>query len=434
MKKSLIILAALVAPTLSFAQDGPRPVSLPEALDLAKKNAPQMIASRGTLRTNAAALKAARWALLPSLGVSYSSGTSRGGTYVNDQLVAQGNKDFSFSRSVSGLSLTLWDGGTKMGNVRSAEANIDAAEASEVATQYSIAQQVKTQYYSILQARETEANAQATLEQAEYQLQLAQARVRGGTAIAADTLTTFIAVQNARLSILNARNQQNTANAWLTRLAGSPYQITAIVSDTADPPPLSMSDADLFALADRGPGVMQSTAQLRAAEISEKTSKARYWPQITLGGSFSQNNRDAEYDFGQGKMNYSYGLSLGASYQIWDGYSRESGVIRAKVAADNADANLREQRYLVRQNLTQQIGNLRTAEETIRIQRLSIIAGQEALRIATIRYERGAGLLLEVITAQTTLNNSRTSLSTARVNARNARAQIESIIGRDLPQ
>ena len=48
------------------------------------------------------------------------------------------------------------------------------------------------------------------------------------------------------------------------------------------------------------------------------------------------------------------------------------------------------------------------------------------------RYELGASTLLDVITSQTTLNQARVALIQARLNARVARAQLESIIGRDL--
>jgi outer membrane protein len=452
MKRSLLILAALAAPSLIVAQDGPRPISLQEALDMARKNAPSMVQARGQMRTSTAALRAARWAFGPNLQLGYSSSTGGGGTYVGDRLVASSARGFTFSQSLGGVSLTLFDGGQKLLNVRRQEALVDQAEINEVTQSFTIQQQVKTQYYAILAARESETAANSQLAQATQQYNAASARLHAGTATRGDSLTAWVTLGNARQAILNAQYQARNANAQLTRLTGSPYEVTAIASDTTDPAPLQMSDAELFALAERGPAVRSSEAQLASARASERSSRASYWPTISLSGSFSRtpapNTRvdtvggravtttlpRLVYDFGGGRMNYNWSAGLSASYQLWNSYSRESQVISAKVQSDNAEASLRNEKLLARQNMTQQLNTLRTAEAQIRLARDNLTAAEEALRVATTRYELGAGTLQDVLTAQTSANNQRTALINARFSARNARAAIESIIGRELPQ
>jgi outer membrane protein len=432
-----MIISALMAPALAFSQEGARPISLQEAVEMARKNSPQMISARGQLRTGSAQLRQAKWAFSPlsSLQLGYNSSTSGGASIDAEGFVRQRPAgDWSFSQSFGSASLTIWDGGTKIGNVKSAHASIDQAEASEISTSFTVAQQVKAQYYTILQQRETEANARTAMAQSENQLRIASAKIRNGTANILDSLSAVVAINQQKVAILTAQNAQNTANATLTRLTASPYPVTAILSDTSDPPPLTMTDAELFALAENGPSVRTSMASLRSAEIAEKNSKAIYWPQISATGSYGRSNSDKRYDFGAGPMGYNWSFGLQASLRLFDNFARETNIISRKVATDNAEASLREQKYTVRQNLTQQLGALRTAEETIRIQRLQLQVTEEALRVATARYENGVGLQDAVITAQQNLNNARSQLTNARVSARNARAQIESIIGRDLPQ
>jgi outer membrane protein len=104
----------------------------------------------------------------------------------------------------------------------------------------------------------------------------------------------------------------------------------------------------------------------------------------------------------------------------------------ADVQEDIAEAQLRDARLLARQNLIQQLGALRTAEERIRIQQASVAAAQEDLRVQQQRYNLGASTLLDLLTSQTTLNAARAALIQARQDYRVARAQIEAIIGRDL--
>lgn len=437
MKRSLVVLAALIAPSIAFSQDGPRPISLQEAVGLARKNAPTMIQARGQIRTSNSSLRVAKWAYFPLNGLQfgYGSSTSGGATLDAEGFLRQRPaSDWSFSQNYGSASLTLWDGGTKLGNIKTARANVEAAEIGEISSSFTIAQQVKAQYYSIIQARENEANARKTLEQAQFLMGLARARVAAGTANVIDTLNTLTTISSAQLNILTFQNNQANANAQLTRLTASDFPVTAIVSDTSDPPRLEISDTDLMSMAEQGPAVRTSAANLRVAELGEKNSKAVYWPQITASAGFSRSNQDDHYDFGAGKMGYGWNFGLNASFKIFDGFARENSILSAKIRTDNAEASLREAKLTARQNMTQQLNALHTAEEQIRINRFTLTVGEEQLRIANARYQAGVGLYQDVLNAQNNLNTTRASLTNARVSARNARAQIESLIGRDLQQ
>ena len=442
MKKSVLILAALVAPSVGFAQE-PRPISLPEAVDLARRNAPSMISARGQLRTSAMAVRQAKWAFSPfnNISLSYGSSIGGGGLYTSDGVFQERNpSSWGFSQGFGGASLVLFDGGAKFADVSRAKAQTQSAEVNELSQRFSVAQQVKQQYYLILQGRESEAAARAQIAQAEQQLAAAAARVSAGTALASDTMSLSIQVGTARIALLQAQNSANNAGAQLTRLTGSEYPVTAVVSDTTDPPTLRMTDAELIALADQGPAVRTSMASLAVSKASERRSRSVLWPTVTASGSYSRSNSSPTtggfdgYDFGAGPMNYSWGFSLSASWKVWDGWARESSLLQARVSTDNAEASLREARLTARQNITQQIGNLRTAEAQLVIARANVLSAQEALRIQTARFQVGASTLIDVINAQQQLTTARNNLITQRFTLRNSRAQIESTIGRDLPQ
>ena len=98
----------------------------------------------------------------------------------------------------------------------------------------------------------------------------------------------------------------------------------------------------------------------------------------------------------------------------------------------NAEASLRDARLAAQQSLAQALGALRLAQERIAIQQASVVAGEEDLRVQTERYQLGAATLLDVLTSQSTLNQSRVALVQARLDARVAKAQIEALVGREL--
>ena len=75
---------------------------------------------------------------------------------------------------------------------------------------------------------------------------------------------------------------------------------------------------------------------------------------------------------------------------------------------------------------------LRTAQQRIALQQVSVTAAIEDLRVQRQRYSLGASTLLDVLTSQTTLDAARLGLIQARLVFRVARAQLEALVGREL--
>jgi outer membrane protein len=242
-----------------------------------------------------------------------------------------------------------------------------------------------------------------------------------------------IQVGNARLALLTARNNVRDASAALTRLVASQVMVTARPADTLDLPPTPVDSVTLLQLAEGGPAVRQAEAQFRAARAGVRVARSSYLPSVDMTFRRSGSGFDSQYGLGSGSLAYSRTLSFGLNFPVFNNFAREDQIVRANVQEDVAEAQLRDARLLARQNLIQQVGALRTAEERIRIQQASVEAAQEDLRVQQQRYNLGASTLLDLLTSQTTLNNARVALIQARQDYRVARAQIEATIGQDLP-
>ncbi|HEY5441592.1 MAG TPA: TolC family protein, partial [Gemmatimonadaceae bacterium] len=76
---------------------------------------------------------------------------------------------------------------------------------------------------------------------------------------------------------------------------------------------------------------------------------------------------------------------------------------------------------------------LRSAQQRIVIQQATLDASKEDLRVQQQRYALGASVFLDVLTSQSTLDAARSALIQARQDVRVARAQLEALVGRDLP-
>lgn len=429
--KALMLVPALLAPALLLAQD-PRPIPLDEAVRMARRNAPAAVQARNAIRSNSAVVRTRYAAFLPSL--SFSSGVSKqdGTRFVPDfNQVVSTDQPWRGSHRFN-LSLEVFDGGRRFFELRRAQADVDAAEATEVTQSFNVALQVKQQYYGVLAAREQRAAAQKQLEQAEQQLRASTARVQAGAATRSDSLRSSIQVGNARLAILTAENALATANATLSRLVGSTTIVTAVADDTSEVSVISMGDAELMALAEAGPAVNQAQAQFAAAKQGSRASKTPYLPTLSASMGWGYAATDPGFRFTGDQVNRNVSTSFSINFPIFNGLGREQAVVTARVAEDNAIANVRDSRLNARQLMVQQLGDFRTALARVEIQQASVIAGEEDLRVQQERYNLGASTLLDLLTSQTTLDQARQTLIQARLAARTAKAQIEQLIGRDL--
>ena len=106
--------------------------------------------------------------------------------------------------------------------------------------------------------------------------------------------------------------------------------------------------------------------------------------------------------------------------------------MRARVAETNAEADFRDTQFAAVQDLTQYIGALRGASQRVAVQVASVAAAQEDVRVQQQRYNIGASTLLDLITSQAALASAEQALIQARYDYRIARAQLETLIGRDL--
>lgn len=427
---------ALVLPVVASAQGvgDARPISLDEAVRLAQLNQPSTVQARNTIRQNETTVKQ-RWfnlGFIPTLAVN-SSWSQRGGDrYAEGVKLPSTGTPWSFGRGLSIGNLTLFDGGNKLAQYRQAQSTLDANEAALVTARYGVALSVKQSYYAVLTAREQRAAADRQLETARQQLAIATAKMNAGSATRTDSLSAAIAVGNARQQILNADNAVANANAQLTRLAATPFTVTAMI-DTSAVTPIDMSEAELIQLALQGPQVTQNTAQVRQQQAQRRTANSAYMPTLTMGASYGWTIENSQkFQLADGPNGTSTGINFSFNYNLWDNLGRETQAANARIQLENAEATLRDNRFNVQAQITQQLNTFRTAMQSIELNQLQIAQAEENLRVVQQQYNLGTKQQLDLLTAQNSLDAARTSLITSRQNARIAKANIEQIIGRDL--
>jgi len=433
-----VMLAAPLGAQTSSSDDGARPISLREAIELAGKNSPAAVSARGLDRNAAAARRQALGSYVPNVNLSAGSGHTQGTTInnFNGQLTALSGNPWSYNNGI-GLNVELFDGGRRFSEVRRIRATAEVADVSATSARFDASLQVKQQFYAALAARESSAAAKAQLEQAEQQLKASSARLAAGVATKSDSLRSAILVGNARLAVLTSENDLRVANASLTRIAGSTVLITASPDDTLETPLALPSEDQLAVLAGDGPAVRLATSDVAVARAAKRSQRSTYLPTLTMGYNyaFSQNSagfagRNLLLVGGDNASRHTVNFNI--TYQLYNGFSRESQTVQADVALTNAEAQLRDAQLAARQNLTNFMRSLENAQARVQVQLAAIAASEEDLRVQQQRYALGASTLLDLLTSQTQLNEARQALIQARLDSRIARAQLSALVGREL--
>ncbi len=436
-RNRMAVLALLAAPALLAAQqggDGARPITLDEAVRLAQMNSPLTVSARNALRTGKLTELNALGQYLPSFGIFSNATNFSGGIFQQGVLLPYNAPPWNYGKGYN-ANLLLFDGGQRWFGYRQAVANQRANEENETLQRYGVATAVKQQYFAVLQARELEAAGASALEQAQVALNTSTAKVKIGQVVRTDSLKFAIQAGSARLQLLNARAALRDANAALTRLVASNVPVTAIATDTSDVPGLDVDDASLARMADDGPNVRQAAASFEAAKQGRRsTITSQFVPQVRASYNYgAAANLSQNFNWGGGpsastQTYYTFSLS----YPIFNNFTRELNAMQATVAADNAEAALRDARFNAKAILAQLVDQFRTAAQTVELQQLQIAAAQEDLAAQQSRYALGASSYLDLLTSQTALDSQRILLINARFTARSAKAAIEAFIGRDL--
>ncbi len=415
--------------TLASDSVAGRPISLGDAIRVAQRGAPGAIQARGLVRAGTIALRGAYAQFLPS--VQISGGLTRQINVTQRVNQQTGEIVTGAYQTTTGVtaSLTLFDGFRRVYDVRAARAQEAAAGAATQATGASLGLSVKQQYFAALAARETEAAARDQLAQAQAQLALAAAKLRAQTATRSDSLQAAIAVAQAQLASIQARNDRANADAALTRVIGSDAPVSATPDGLPPDTALSVDSAQYARLAQRAPVVREAEAQVQQARNQARSARAAYFPTLSL--SYGRNLTGASSTLDPFGVSYvpSGQLRLAVTLPVFDQLNTATNVANSEVALANSEASVRDQQLAAQQTLVQALATLRTAGQQVATQGEAIAAAEENVRVQRQRYQLGVATSLDILTAQTQLTQARLGLVQARFSARTARAQLEALVG-----
>jgi len=426
---ALVIAAPAAAQNPAARSDSAPTVTMDEAIARALAIQPTMVQALGTERNAAASQRSAWGAFLPSISVGGASSTNsptRFNSGTGQIVTAPSNTAYTGTLSAN---LNLFEGFARTATRNAARATADAAAAGYTSAKYGTILSVKEAYFAVLADEELVRVAEAQVTVSQTQLQIASQKLRAGAGTLSDSLSAAVAYGNSQVALLTAQANLAGAEVSLGRQVGLNGPVRAVTDSTLPAFPdtgavrtTSLASTPLVAAAD---------AQAHAAGSLLSVSHSQYWP--TLGVSYSNGytGSEAPWNSTSNYLNsWSYRFSL--NWTLFNGFAREQSITSAAVNRDVAESQAADTRRSVNASIAQQVISLGAAHTQVAISQANVASGEEALRVAQEKFRVGAGLLLDVQTAEANLAQAEVNLIQARFSYRTALATLAALLGRDL--
>jgi outer membrane protein len=325
------------------------------------------------------------------------------------------------------LVQTLLDFGRTHNTVRARREEVKASEEQLQSDRNRVTLEVRQAYLQALQARALVEVNQRLLEQRRLVARQAETLRANGLASRVDVDLAELNVSQSELALVRARNDVEIAFASLSAAVG---RIIPSATSLSEPAPSAVSESGLgesLKAADEGrPELRQIAAQERAFRHLESAAKAGKRPLVTGVGSVGKINPVPLFEAGD--KPFAVGLAL--TVPVFTGGMVEGQTEEARRNAVAAGASREELRNQVRQQVTAAVSSVAAAQESIRVAQAQQVRAQDALSLATQRYQSQLGSIVELSQAQVAAATAEYDLLRARYDLELARAALDFATGR----
>jgi TolC family type I secretion outer membrane protein len=398
--------------------DPAKTYTLPELVDFAEQNNPETRVAWESAKARAADLGISKSTLYPTIAAVALAQTVRTNLLFAPAYYRQ--TLFTFSPGLE-LDYTIFDFGRRLDEIAVSRNNLLAANFLFNDTHRRIIFQVMAAYYRVLNTKGNVDAAEANLKNAQTVQQAAEARLDLGLATLPDVLEARSAAAQADYDLQAAIGASEIAHGDLATALGVsptiPLQVESIQSlNIPQDLAVTVETAIDHALAQR-PDLMQRVAELRAAASEVKAAKTAYLPTLSLQGTGGLSKTYGEQDQSPGIYSGNqefWDAHLSLTWNLFDGFARESRLARAKAEQKQAAAEVDAMRDQVENEVWSAYSTARTALRQQKAAAALLESASSSYNAAFQSYSYGVRSQIDVVSAQRALAAART----ADVNAR----------------
>jgi len=415
-----------------------RPLSMADALNTALQKSAAILKAQNDLQSTYGLVVQTRAIALPKLTATGNYTYTDPNAIENFGTIPQPNQSWN-----AGFKIiqSVYEGGRLGAAIRAARLTKEQAllQYQTVVSDTLLATRVA--YYDVLLAAQQIVVNEASVNLLAKELEDQQRRYDAGTVPRFNVLRAEVAVANARPALIRAHNDYRIAKNNLSNLLGYnlprdvwediPLQLTDAL--TAEPYQVNLPSAIAQALEKRTElGALRKAEKLQDENVNDARSGYRPSMQIFAGYGWRSVQFSQPVVLDHDIAGWNAGAQV--SWNLFDGFLTKGKITQARAEREKAHTELDDTSRQVELQVRTAYSTFVEAREVLDSQEKVQEEAEEALRLARARTDAGTGTQLEVLDAETSLTQSRTTQIVALHDYSVARARLERAIGQDLAQ
>ena len=273
--------------------------------------------------------------------------------------------------------------------------------------------QVRTSFYAVLLAREQIKVQESNLDLLQQQLKTATDRFDAGTVSSFEKLRAEVAVANAKVPLITARNNSRLALEALRLALGFTTPQTesirkepSILGTLAFTPQSFDRQAAFDAARTNRPDPERIAKLADAREEAVTAARSSLYPNVAAFGGWAL-RKGSTNSFGDSSNGWLVGVQ--SQWNVFDGRATQGRVVQAKSALAQTRLTLTEARLAVDVEVSRAHSQWQQATELAEASARVVEQATESVRLANARYNAGTGTQLDVLSAQVDLTTARTN-------------------------
>ncbi len=403
-----------------------QPITLEQAIALARRNNTTLQTARLNLERAYAGLDIARAGRFPTVdgtaGLTRESSASGRLQQRQNPLATGDNTNDTLSAQVE-VNYDIISGGRIEARIQEAEHQIRLSQLEVERIAEQIRLDATTAYYTLQERDQRVGIEQQSVALGQETLRDAELRQQAGLGTRFDVIRALVDLANSQQALTQAQANQAIARRELVRVLALGQQVEVTTADEIRPvQPWELSLADTIVLAYRNRAELeQDLIQREINEQQRRIALAAVRPQVSLFASYNILDR---FNDNTGPAD-GYAIGARLRWRFFDGGAARAQSEQEEIDIELAEVSFEEQRNQIRLEVERAYENSTANYENIYTATAAEELAEESLRLARLRLYAGVGTQTDVITAQTELTRASGNLLTAIITYNRSIAELQ---------
>jgi outer membrane protein TolC len=344
-------------------------------------------------------------------------------------IAIDGAETKSYNAALS-LNYTIFDGLGRKYNYQQLKESYNLTEIQARETIENAYLQLFTIYFQIARLSENNENLSEALLISKRRLERANYQYNYGQSTKLELLNAEVDVNNDSISFITAKQQLNNAKRGLNIILGIDKEPNYAVETEVDFNKMMNFDDLLQKTMTNNALLKQNEQNIAISEFNIKINKSQYLPRLGLTSSYGWNQSDnPATSFLAGATITGLNAGLNLTWNLFDGGATKTRVANAKIALDNQQILLEQQKTTIQNNLKNTWENYQNQLFILSAQENNVLTGQDNFNRTEERYKLGQVTSIEFRQAQINLINAKTAFNNAKFDAKLIEIQLLQLSG-----